>query len=176
MDESGFWDVMQLTTGGTDDPTARTASLRKTLGAMTADELRSFQRHFDTAMKLSYRWDLWGAAYVIHGGCSDDGFEYFRRWLISRGRTRFEAALASPDSLAGVKSDAAGPDGVFEFEEIYYVAVEVFEAMTGMDIRDYEGSPDHEIGGDPIGEPFEVNSLRTAYPRLWARYGEEPLQ
>jgi len=28
-----------------------------------------------------------GAAYIINGGCSDDGFEYFRRWLVLQGAT-----------------------------------------------------------------------------------------
>lgn len=57
-------------------------------------------------MIRSYRWDLWGAAYVAKGGASDDGFEYFQRWLISRGRTDFERVLADPDALA----DLAIPD------------------------------------------------------------------
>ena len=37
-------------------------------------------------MDDSYRWDLWGAAYLANGGCSDDGFDYFRGWLIGQGR------------------------------------------------------------------------------------------
>ena len=28
---------------------------------------------------------------MLKGGCSDDGFEYFRGWLISRGRKVYEA-------------------------------------------------------------------------------------
>jgi hypothetical protein len=51
-------------------------------------------------MAESYRWDLWGAAYLINGGCSDDGFDYFRGWLLSQGRAIWQATLADPDSLA----------------------------------------------------------------------------
>jgi hypothetical protein len=40
-----------------------------------------------------------GAAYIIDGGCSDDGFEYFRCWLISRGKETFIKLKANPDSL-----------------------------------------------------------------------------
>ena len=50
------------------------------------DELIEFHRLFNRAMDDAYIWDLWGAAYLINGGCSDDGFAYFRSWLISRGR------------------------------------------------------------------------------------------
>ncbi|MFL6076856.1 MAG: DUF4240 domain-containing protein [Mycobacteriales bacterium] len=37
-------------------------------------------------MAESYQGDLWGAAYLINGGASDDGFDYFRGWLIARTR------------------------------------------------------------------------------------------
>src|SRR5207249_5020548 len=51
--------------------------------------------------------------YLINGGCSDDGFEYFRGWVILRGRKAYEAAMKNPDSLAGV----VDPDEEFcEFE------------------------------------------------------------
>jgi hypothetical protein len=33
-----------------------------------------------TLMDRSYRNDLWAAGYLINGGCSDDGFDYFRGW------------------------------------------------------------------------------------------------
>jgi len=39
---------------------------------------------------------------LINGGCSDDGFFYFRAWLISRGQKVYDAALQNPDSLAKV--------------------------------------------------------------------------
>lgn len=41
-----------------------------------------------------------GAAYLINGGRSDDGFDHFRGWLLTQGRATWQAALAEPDSLA----------------------------------------------------------------------------
>ena len=35
-------------------------------------------------------------------GCSDDGFDYFRGWLIARGRQAFDQAVADPDALANL--------------------------------------------------------------------------
>jgi hypothetical protein len=68
----------------------------------------------------AYRWDLWAAAYVINGGASDDGFEYFLGWLMAQGRTRWEATLADPDSLADiVDADTGDLDG----EELLYIAL-----------------------------------------------------
>jgi hypothetical protein len=51
-------------------------------------------------MSCSYLGSLWAAAYRINGDCSDDGFDYFRDWLITQGRDMFEAAVADPDALA----------------------------------------------------------------------------
>jgi hypothetical protein len=50
----------------------------------------------------------------------DDGFEYFLGWLMAQGRTRWEATLADPDSLADiVDADTGDLDG----EELLYVAL-----------------------------------------------------
>jgi hypothetical protein len=51
-------------------------------------------------MADSYRSPLWAAAYVINGGCSDDGFENFRSRLITQGRQVYERTVADPDTLA----------------------------------------------------------------------------
>ncbi|WP_257233953.1 DUF4240 domain-containing protein [Streptomyces sp. JV178] len=48
----------------------------------------------------SYRAPLWAAAFTINGGCSDDGFDYVRGWLVLQGHEVFERAVADPDSLA----------------------------------------------------------------------------
>ena len=69
-------------------------------------------------MDSAYCWSLWGAAYVINGGCSDDPFVDFRASLISRGRQVFERALSDPDSLAD--EDFDGSDW---FNEGYQYAV-----------------------------------------------------
>ncbi|WP_449342020.1 DUF4240 domain-containing protein [Streptomyces aurantiogriseus] len=34
----------------------------------------------------AYTWDLWGAAWVLLDGASDDAFDFFRCWLIGQGR------------------------------------------------------------------------------------------
>ena len=115
---------------------------------------------------------------MIHGGSSDDGFEYFRRWLVSRGREAYEAALADADSLAELPLKPTGPDNIWEFEEVYYVALEVFKAKGGKgDVRDYS-EPEAGLGGPgPTGVPFEedVKHLSKRYPKLWKRFGKKPL-
>jgi len=49
----------------------------------------------------SYRWDLWGAAHLLGGGgCSDNGFDDSRGWLLTQGRATWQGAFRDPDSLA----------------------------------------------------------------------------
>jgi hypothetical protein len=177
MPADEFWQIVKLTLESDRDPDAQLQALRTTLRELTLEEIISFEVAFRRYLNKAYTWDLWGAAYVIHGGCSDDGFEYFRRWLVSRGRDVYEAALADPDSLTELDM-RPGPDGVWEFEAIYYVAMRVFKEKGGEgDVRSYS-EPEVGLGGPaPSGEPFEDDRehLARRYPKLWRRFGAEPL-
>jgi len=172
-----FWQIIERAAEADDDPDAHVMALRTALSELTPEEIISFEVAFRRYLNQAYTWDLWGAAYVIHGGCSDDGFEYFRRWLVSRGREVYEAALADPDSLAQLDVQP-GPWGVWEFEAIYYVARKVFNEKGGEgDVRDYS-EPEAGLGGPgPPGEPFlqDEENLARRYPNLWRRFGATPL-
>ncbi|MCY1459402.1 hypothetical protein D9M71_768710 [compost metagenome] len=71
----------------------------------------------------------------MNGGCSDDGFEYFRNWVISRGKDVYEKAKENPDTLISQKEN--GEFEMFEFESFWYVALEAFKKKTGKDLYDY---------------------------------------
>lgn len=132
MDEQQFWDII-----GTSGKKALTgldrqlAAVRKRLKILTPVEIKNFDRLFNQKLNAAYRWDLWGAAYLINGGCSDDGFYYFRAWLISRGPQVYAAALENPDSLAKVV-DVDRDD--HEFEELWHVAREVYREVAGKEL------------------------------------------
>ncbi len=90
--------------------------------------------------------------------------------------TVYEPALADPDSLAHLEV-RHGPDGVWEFEAIYYVAKQVFEEKGGEgDVRDYS-EPEAGFDERPSGEPFEYDDehLARRYPNLWRRFAAGPL-
>ena len=170
MPAEQFWHIMRAADSG-HDPDAEVNALRASLRELTLEEIISFEVAFRWYLNKAYTWDLWGAAYLINGGCSDDGFEYFRRWLVSRGREVYEAALANPDSLANVDP---GSRSYCEFEKIYYVAVAVFKEKGGEgDVRDYS-EPQAGMGGPgPTGQPFAEDEEQFArrYFKLWQRFG-----
>jgi len=164
VDQNTFWDIIATARRqGRGDQGRQEASLRRQLQALSAREVLSFQRHYQRCLDRSYHWDLWGAAYIICGGCSDDGFEYFRSWLISRGRDVFEAALKDPQSLGRI----ARPDETAcEYEPFGYVARQVYQEKTGSDLPG-----NRFLGGEPRGEPWEEDDLEQRFPKLWRQYG-----
>jgi Protein of unknown function (DUF4240) len=112
--------------------------------------------------------DLWGAAYTINGGASDDGFYYFRCWLIGMGKDIYEAAVADPDSLADVvdpKIDA--------YAEIYAAAHQACMAVSGRpDTGPYPARNEYS-GKELPGEYWDfgnVEEVRRRLPRLAAIY------
>jgi hypothetical protein len=172
-----FWRIIAHSVETGEDANAQLDALRMALHGLSLKEIISFEVAFRRYLNQAYTWELWGAAYVIHGGCSDDGFEYFRRWLVSRGRGFYESALADPENLAQMDPQL-GPDNVWEFEEIYYVTQDVFKEKGGEgDVRDYS-EPEAGMGGpQPSGEPFadDEEYLARRYPKLWRRFGAAPL-
>ncbi len=112
---------------------------------------------------LAYRWDLWAAAYIIEGGCSDDGFTDFRAGLIGLGRDVYYAAVADPGSL--VRQPARGVD--FSQEGMLYAARAAYEAVTGAEIPD-EGRAHPEV---PVGERWDEATVEKEYPELAAKFG-----
>jgi hypothetical protein len=127
MDEAQFWAIIEAggKKAGT-DPERQLAAVWKRLVKLAPEEIRAFHQLFNRKLADAYTWDLWGAAYLINGGCSDDGFYYFRAWLISRGRAVYEAAVANPDSLAG-RTDPDRDD--YEFEDLWHIALEAYKEV-----------------------------------------------
>jgi len=106
--------------------------LIESLAKLSTRELMLWQQMFDEYQLLSYKNKLWAAAYVINGGCSDDGFDYFRGWLTAQGRKVFMNALADPESLS--KVDACEED--VEFEDMLSAAADVYMQKIGS--KDYD--------------------------------------
>jgi hypothetical protein len=173
-----FWALIEKTLTFKNNQAKQADALRQALVALPPADIEAFDIAFRTETIRAYSWDLWGAAYVIHGGASDDGFHYFCSWLIAQGRTIFEQALADPDSLADLIPKDAREVGVFglEFEEFAYVAADAWRKVTGKDDRNFaKGGP--VFPEKPTGTPFEEDEayLAKRYPKLWARFGDNPL-
>jgi len=140
---------------------AKCAGLEKELLKLDAAALKGFLERFDEAEDRAYDWKLWGAAYLINGGCSDDSFSDFRATLISMGRKTFESALADPDGLAGFEF---GDDGS-TYEGYQYVPHQVAENKLGGIPERHKPHP-----ADPSGEDWDEDDLPRLLPKLAEKY------
>lgn len=166
MESSRFWEIIALSRQPDGDQDKQLQALRQQLDALSPEEIVSFQTHFYACQRAAYRWDLWGAGYILNGGCSDDSFMDFRSWLISQGQERYEAALRDPETLA----EFFDPENdCCVFEVFAYVGSKAYKAKTGHDELPITLSP-HP---DPAGERWEEDDLPQRFPKLWAIAEEE---
>lgn len=139
MTESQFWEIIQRASEGRGVDEDRFQPLKAELIALPPDEILAFAQRFNAAID-AYTIDLWGAGYLINGGCSDDGFHYFRCWLIGLGRDVYARALANPDTLADVVNSEGNYESSLDSaparaweektgrsDEAFYAALEMLE-------------------------------------------------
>jgi Protein of unknown function (DUF4240) len=164
--DAGFWGLIEDTRAAASNDTGRQSELlEERLSQLPPQQIVDFARLRHRLDERAYTWDLWGAAYVIEDGCSDDCFRDFRAYLISLGRGTYERALRDPDSLASVVEDAEEGD----WENADNVAPDAYESATGEDIP----VDDSDLSGDPRGEPWDdedQDALVARYPALAERF------
>lgn len=172
MDETEFWELVDTTREAAEgDPEEQADLLVERLVQKDPESVLDFARHFEARYNRAYRWDLWGAAWVLLDGASDDAFDFFRCWLIGQGREVFEGALHDPDSLADLLDDFDEEiDG--DGEELGYAADEAYEQLTGTVAPDLGVPP---APAEPAGTPLDFEdegALAERYPKLWYRFRE----
>lgn len=173
-----FWEHIQKTRRT--DPDAHVERLVARLSKLSATKILAFDHRWNELHRAAYNWNLWGAAYLINGGCSDDGFEYFRDWLLLQGRKAYEAAVRDPDSLADVIDPDEG-----EVEMGCHPGMDAWFRVTGSE-RDEEGYAAFSAAYDArypvtprmprLGGRWDHDSdaqMRKRLPRLWALYNED---
>ena len=161
MDEATFWEIIEEVKKASANKDERPDVLRVALEKLSPDEIQSFKETYIAQVYAAYTWPLWGAAYVMNGGCSDDCFDYFRDWLISEGQAVYQAALTDPEKLA----DLPRVEEV-ELEEFRYVADEVYEQKADRTMEPtYPPFP-----GEPAGEPWDEDTVDKLFPKLTALY------
>lgn len=174
-----FWEHIQKTRRK--DPDVHAERLVARLAKLSVAKIVAFDHRWNELHRAAYNWNLWGAAYLFQGGCSDDGFEYFRDWLLLQGRAVYEAALKDPDSLA----DVVSPDDVSAGEASAYPGRDAWFRKTGTE-RDEEGYEAWEAVYrakhpetprlPPLRGRWDHDSdrqMKKRLPRLWALYNED---
>jgi hypothetical protein len=165
MEIDEFWEIVEAARSV---PQPFDEALLDQLVRLPADQIVAFDERFDQLQLELYRWDVWGAAYLIGGGCSDDAFIDFRAGVISFGRHWYERVLAHPDSLA--EHPLVQAEGGDQFEELFYeeanyVARQAFQKVAGS--AEFPHTP--VLHDRDMGEEFDFDDLtemRRRYPGL----------
>jgi hypothetical protein len=170
MTRTEFWQIIDAAhqqSGGKLDP--RYQVVRNQLLRLPLKEVVEFNRIMHELLDHTYRGDLWAAAYIINGGCSDDGFADFQGWLLSRGETAYEQCIADAENVGDWQE---GEECIF-FESFTGVAAQVYYDRTGRDI--WEDFPRQETIPPRerlIGELLNVEpeALSKRLPKLFSNF------
>ncbi|HKO92798.1 MAG TPA: DUF4240 domain-containing protein [Polyangiaceae bacterium] len=163
MDRDGYWSIVdsQRAAVGSDDECFLEA-LGAVLLTLPREELISFDSIQEELFAEAYHRSLWAAAYIINGGCSDDGFAYFRAWLVAQGRRVFERALEDPTTLEEAIVLDSGWDA--ELEEFMNVPHAAFLEQFGEEMPDRPHTQ-----AVLIGPEWDEDSVDELFPALAAK-------
>jgi hypothetical protein len=176
MNTNEFWALIgdAARDGGTPDTVSERAATA--LAALDAGEIVAFERHLRRVLEASYKADLFGAAYVVNGGCSDEGFDAFRGWLMAQGREAFARAVGEPDSLAELPAvrRAALTGEELGSEKMLAIAATAHRKATGLEL------PEEPVAKRPDTDDFwdfdDEDEVGRRFPRLAALFNEAPAE
>jgi len=165
MDEDRFWKIIQTTKDNAEgNYEQQQEELANELRKLTPDDIILFGNRFRYFRGQANTWELWGAIYIIHGGCSDDSFNDFREWVIGQGREFYYRTIDNPETLVDLETDKIED---VEWEGLGYVPTTVFEEVTGQKMP-YPYQEQQEITGNEWAE--DGDDLKRMFPRLAAKY------
>lgn len=171
--EAEFWGLIERSKGKSEDTDEQAAILTDILSKRSKEDIIAFGQIFRRYYVNSYQSDLWAAAFIINGGCSNDGFDYFRGWLIAQGKDVYMNALENPEYLTRVIHEDDLDYGV-ECEDMIYVSGKAYSLKTGEDenrflelvpLLDYPEIDTNDIEDDLY--------LKGKFPKLWKKFSGE---
>lgn len=138
-----FWNLIEdaRARGGEDDDIF-IETFQESLAGQGAKRLRLLAKACRKVLASCYSEGVWALAWVLNEGASDDGFLYFRAWLIAQGRENFEKVAAQPDSLASIET-RYGDAGAHEMEDLLLAFA---EAGDELEIDLPEIAPEESLG------------------------------
>ncbi|OCB72802.1 polymerase [Flavobacterium glycines] len=134
LDEETYWTIIEKSLKETKNQEDQELFLTSALEQLSPKEMIGFRLRTDKLLFDSYTSNLWCANFVISNGKADDGFDYFRCWLISRGKEAYYKTMENPDYLVNLVENEPK---TYDFEGFWYVAVEAFKNMTNKDLQAY---------------------------------------
>jgi predicted DNA-binding WGR domain protein len=183
MTETMFWQLIDKCKEKGKDSDEQMEWLMAQLSKRPVKDIIMFDFILNKYYSKSYTSDLWAAAYIIMGGCSDDCFDYFRAFLLYLGKEPYEAAIKNPETLMPYLKLIEEQDEMPQLEELLSVACEAYEEKTGQDDEEYHDLYE-KLTNDSYIQPEikfdwdedDEEGLKKKFPLLWEAFGETPLE
>ena len=176
IDEQEFWKIMDYSCNAAKgDMELQNQVIIKKLSAYAPEEIINFEIILCKKLIKANDYRILAANKIIDSWVSDDGFLYFRLWLISLGRQTFEQTLKDPDYLANVTGKGIVPD----FEYLLYASTQAYINKTGKKEEDdtfprgvaFAQGLNYDFGGAPMtGKNWKEDELPKLYPKLWEKF------
>lgn len=174
MPEDKYWAIISTSVKLSNATDEQYQVLIESLKMLQPDEMIGFSLQTKLLLNKAYKSDVFCAAYIINGACSHEGFEYFRIWLISRGKDVFYQTLQNPDSLIEHLNEDSFD---YDFEMFLYASNVAFEETTGKELYNYIGESENitidTYDLDFNWEEDEPDSMKAICPKLFDKYWEE---
>ncbi|MFJ6417135.1 DUF4240 domain-containing protein [Paeniglutamicibacter sp. NPDC091659] len=167
MNDGKFWDIIDRSREASEGSTERQAAeLEEILAAMPPEQIASFNATFVSKSLKLYTWELWGAAYVLVGGCLDDCFDYFRNWVVGQGNEYYKAVKRDAQVLADGR--LVSDTEIGDAELLAYAGEEAYlRSSGGRDLyEDYPESPSTIAEEGPSGTAWDEEEVEYLYPGL----------
>ncbi|MCO0599938.1 DUF4240 domain-containing protein [Peribacillus butanolivorans] len=182
MTEDLFWGLLDRCKEKGNDADEQVEWLVAQLSRKPVKDIIMFESIFKQYYYKLHTSNLWAAAYIVMGGCSDDCFDYFRAWVLYLGKDPYEAAIQNPETLLPYFILLKEQEEIPQLEELLSAACMAYEEKTGLDDDRYDKLY-HQLAKDDYTEPeieFDWNEddeegLRQKFPLLWEAFGENPL-
>jgi hypothetical protein len=158
MTEDEFWDVIEDCKREADVelpksglpyyqlPTRRAELLAGRLRRLPVAEIRSFQAWFECMISRAGSAET-HAAFLLRSDLedSDDGYLYFRTWLVGQGRLFYNLAIRDSDAMADALDPEQNPLEQTSAEELRYSATFACRTLTGLNDDDDEWPLRYEL-------------------------------
>ena len=165
MDENKFWEIISTSKEkSSNDFELQQNELKNELKKLNPNEIILFGNSFRHYRGKANTWELWGAIYIINGGCGDDMFNDFREWVIGQGKYFYYKTIQNPETLVELDSELIEDT---ELEGLGYVPSDVFETITGEEMP-YLYQEKLETTGHEWDE--DNGELKSIFPNLYAKY------
>lgn len=176
MNEGEFWKIINYASevAGEDQEKEQQLIIQK-LSEYPAEQIVDFELIFTKKLIAINDFEILAAATIIEGSITDDGWLYFKCWLVSRGETIYNETIKNPEYLASVTQMGV----VADFESMLYVSTEAYKKSTGKtevdesfprEIAFKKGLNYESDGARMVGKDWKPEDLPKLYPKLWNKF------